>query len=132
MSVLRCTICEENRNVLTHLVQDILKTLGTSANGHSTLNQLICTKCQSPKKNFPVFIHDAEIEVASDAIGNYSLTQNANKNHHNQLAIINSVKSSLEENLTCHIDELQHAFIADGKIICICGNSKFTNANFMV
>jgi len=127
MSVLRCAICEENRDVLSSTVQEILKILGTSVKGSCPLfAKPVCCNCQSTQKEFEFFQRDVQLKINSDEFGNYVIAHKSiDSNFYNPLAIINSVKKSLDSATDIQTDEFNHAFIKGCRLACKCGHKKF-------
>jgi len=105
MSVLRCSICESNRQVLTELVQEITSKLTQSFSGYSEkFKNLICSNCQSNCKKFTF----AGYQIESDSQGNYTANNLSEfRPEINSLIIIQHYQST--------IDSLQPT--------CICGHS---------
>ena len=111
MSVLICSICEQNRTAITSAVREAIQALGTHATGLSPfLGKLICLNCGSKEKllSYKYWFSGDEacrFQIESDEKGNYSIhLQNPIDQFAdiNLLSIINHVQSQINNIETEH------------------------------
>lgn len=146
MSVLICTLCEQNRKPISESVEDIQQNLGARTSGYSSfLHNLICESCRGRTKKFTInsslvippvqdiFVRsDVNYFVTVDDAGNYFLEapiQFLEEKMYNHLAIINAIKEKIEA-LNPNDNHFSGGEVEIGvchPILCTCGGHTFEN-----
>jgi hypothetical protein len=137
MSVLRCEICEENRNVLAKIIKDIAQQLGDFATGHCpAFEKLVCKNCNSKAKRIII----STIRISSNEEGDYLLKLESQAPVHPddaqliQFATINRIKDQLDkfvltEDLIFVVKQTGNAYCNMREftcpVTCVCGHSSF-------
>jgi len=126
MSVIICSICEENRKAVSDAVQEAIKILGRQAKGcNPDLVKQNCPVCQSFEKTFNInttqYRREFRYSGTIDSLGNFVIDAPSNYNDYegyNTLELINFLKNTLENNASQ---------LLSGKynfgFNCVCGHS---------
>ncbi|RDJ35675.1 MAG: hypothetical protein DWQ19_12725 [Crenarchaeota archaeon] len=142
MSVLICSICEENRKPITNALENVTEILGTKAEGNSPwLKSSICQSCHGVEKSFNYsyqltankipFDMFVRFRITSDSLGNYKISLKDNPDQLadiNLLNIINQIKKNLEnpkEFKAYSFVNFKTINVQGNLIKCKCGNNGF-------
>lgn len=124
--ILLCSICEENREILTKLYEEIYQKLGKSCKGkNEQLAHLACSKCHSLEK---IINLNEFCQLNSDKDGNYKIEWIDNNPHQDMLKIINCYKATIEEFEVNRLFDDEYVYLTTRILHCKkCNHKKFSS-----
>jgi hypothetical protein len=149
MSLLVCSLCEQNRTPVTKTVEEAIQALGKLAKGKNEfLANCVCDACGSREKKFTYRLelntwgNSFLFVVEMNSEGEYTIRPRNDyvlaQKEYNHLALINMVKEQIDSLLVADARGLRlfsknqiHA--ASGTpIVCVCGGDLFSNVKLLV